>query len=193
MQHPGELTLEGWQNCPYHLQGCQYCQAIVPVAGRRVLSPRGWLPPHSRVCRGRSRVGGVVVTGYRTSLKDNDAPFDVSAAKEGGCCGICQWWTLCYGLLVRRKGLYTVSLSNIGIVSTSTPQQRFVNEGVRVRASGKDTRLADAAAATPCRMFQARIAFSEGQTYFSQSIISPQHLRTAPRQTVLGESVEKCC
>ena len=51
---------------------------LVPVASRRVLSPRGWLLPHSRVCRGRSRVGGVVVTGYRPPLKANDAPFGVS-------------------------------------------------------------------------------------------------------------------
>ena len=39
---------------------------------------------HNRVCRGRSRFGGVAVTGYKTSLKANDAPFGVSAAKEGG-------------------------------------------------------------------------------------------------------------
>jgi hypothetical protein len=51
---------------------------LVPVANRRVLSPRGWLLAHSRGCRGRSRVGGVVVTGYRPPLKANDAPFGVS-------------------------------------------------------------------------------------------------------------------
>jgi len=51
---------------------------LVPVASRRVLSPRGWLLPHSRGCRGRSRVGGVVVTGYRPPLKADDAPFGVS-------------------------------------------------------------------------------------------------------------------
>jgi len=51
---------------------------LVPVASRRVLSPRGWLLPHSRVCRGRSRVSGVVVTGYRPPLKADDAPFGVS-------------------------------------------------------------------------------------------------------------------
>ncbi len=26
-QCPRELTLEVWQKCPHHLQGCQYCQA----------------------------------------------------------------------------------------------------------------------------------------------------------------------
>ena len=51
---------------------------LVPVASRRVLSPRGRLLPHSRVCRGRSWVGRVVVTGYRPPLKANDAPFGVS-------------------------------------------------------------------------------------------------------------------
>ena len=51
---------------------------LVPVASRRVLSPRGWLLPHSRVCRGRSRVSGVVVTGYRPPLKAYDAPFGIS-------------------------------------------------------------------------------------------------------------------
>ncbi len=55
---------------------------LVPVASRRVLSPRGWLLPHSRGCRGRSRVSGVVVTGYRPPLKANDTPFGVSQLQE---------------------------------------------------------------------------------------------------------------
>lgn len=57
---------------------------FVPVAGRRVLDLKGWLLPYNRVCRGKSRFGGVVDTGHKTSLKANDAPFGVSAAKEGG-------------------------------------------------------------------------------------------------------------